>query len=189
MAHEVHGLSGRALRVVRTEGSVTDGHEYVELPNGDVLLDTYVVRRNIDLSRFGGPRRTAVAFPQIQQLDRSGKAVWRWDSQDHLSLAESARWMKFVLSNPRPDPAGGRVYDAVHLNSIEPWGRRRLVIAVRHTDAVYGIDRASGRIVFKLGGVETPASLRVLGDRYPATEVFGGPHDARVDPRGTAERL
>ena len=58
------------------------------------------------------------------------------------------------------------------------------MIAVRHTDAVYGIDRASGRIVFKLGGVETAASLRVLGDRYPATEVFGGPHDARVDPGG-----
>jgi hypothetical protein len=184
MAYEVHDLSGETLRILRTQGSITDGHEFVELPNGDLLLDTYVPQRDVDLGRYGGPRHSAVVFPQIQQVDRSGRAVWRWDTRSHISLDETGRWWRFVLANPRPTPGGGNAYDAIHLDSIEAWGRRRLVIAARHTDAIFGIDRGSGRIVFKLGGVETPASLRVIGDPYPPDELFGGPHDARVDSGG-----
>jgi outer membrane protein assembly factor BamB len=52
------------------------------------------------------------------------------------------------------------------------------VISSRHTDAVYGIDRASGAILWKLGGTPTGESLRVVGD--PANRLLGGPHDARV---------
>jgi hypothetical protein len=182
MAWEVHTLSGQLRRVIRTEGSITDGHEFVELPDGDVLLDTYVPRRGLDLRRYGGPRNTSVVFPQIQQVDRSGRAVWSWDSRDHISLDETGHWWRSVLSNPHPVPGPGDAYDAIHLNSIEPWGRSRLVIAVRHTDAVYGIDRRSGRILFKLGGVPTQESLRVVGEAGPPRKLFGGPHDARVGP-------
>jgi hypothetical protein len=56
------------------------------------------------------------------------------------------------------------------------------VITARHTDAVYGIDRSSGRILWKLGGKTTAHSLRVVGD--PAHRLLGGPHDARVDEHG-----
>ena len=125
-----------------------------------------------------------MVFPQIQQVDRSGRAVWSWDSRRHLSLDETGHWWRFVLANPHPAPGQGDAYDAIHLNSIEPWGRSRLVIAVRHTDAVYGIDRRSGRILFKLGGVPTRESLRVVGEPGPPRKLFGGPHDARVGPGG-----
>ena len=56
------------------------------------------------------------------------------------------------------------------------------MISSRHTDAVYGIDRASGHILWKLGGTSTPESLRVVGD--PANRLLGGPHDARVGSDG-----
>ena len=39
-AHEVHALTGELVDVVRTRGSITDGHEFFELPNGDLLHDT-----------------------------------------------------------------------------------------------------------------------------------------------------
>jgi hypothetical protein len=59
------------------------------------------------------------------------------------------------------------------------------VISTRYTDALYRIDRATGRVDWKLGGTHTPESLAIAGDpRYGAT-TFGGQHDARVLPDGT----
>ena len=72
--------------------------------------------------------------------------------------------------------------DRVHLNSIEPAGDR-VIVSLRNTDGVYGIDRATGEIVWKLGGQETPESLRVIGDYYEYPS--GAQHDARVLPDGT----
>jgi hypothetical protein len=51
------------------------------------------------------------------------------------------------------------------------------------TDAVYGIRRSTGEIAWKLGGSETPESLRVVGD--PARKLFGGQHDARIAADGS----
>jgi hypothetical protein len=180
MAHEVRSESGRLLRLVSTKGSIVDGHEYRELPNGNVLLDTYVPE-TADLRRFGGPKRAAIASAEIQEVDPAGRVVWHWNSRGHISLRETGRWWRSVLSNPRRR-LHREIFDPVHINSIEPRGGRELVISTRHTDAVYGIDRASGEIAWKLGGTRTGKSLRVSGD--PANKLLGGQHDARIDARG-----
>jgi hypothetical protein len=180
MAHEVRSESGRLVRLVRTEGSIVDGHEYRELPNGNVLLDTYVPE-TADLRRFGGPKRAAIASAEVQEVDPSGKVLWHWNSRGHISLRETGRWWRSVLSNPRRR-LHREIFDPVHINSIEPRGKGEVVISTRHTDAVYGIDRSSGEIRWKLGGTPTGESLRVSGD--PATKLLGGQHDARIDGRG-----
>jgi outer membrane protein assembly factor BamB len=180
MAHEVRSESGKLLRLVRTRGSIVDGHEYVELPDGNVLLDTYVPE-TADLRRFGGPRRAAIVSAEIQEVDPEGKVRWRWNSRGHISLRETGRWWRNVLSNPRRRLQRA-AYDPVHINSIEPRGDDEVVISTRHTDAVYGIDRASGEIKWKLGGTPTDSSLRVIGD--PAHKLLGGQHDARIDRHG-----
>jgi len=180
MAHEVRSESGKLRRLVRTEGSIVDGHEYRELPNGNVLLDTYVPE-TADLRRFGGPRRAAIASAEVQEVDPSGKVLWHWNSRGHIALRETGRWWRNVLSNPRRR-LHREIFDPVHINSIEPRGDGEVVISTRHTDAVYGIDRASGEINWKLGGLPTGKSLQVTGD--PATKLLGGQHDARIDRRG-----
>lgn len=180
MAHEVRSESGRLLRLVQTDGSIVDGHEYRELPNGNVLLDTYVPE-TADLRRFGGPKRAAIVSAEVQEVDPAGKVLWRWSSRGNISLRETGRWWRNVLSNPRRR-LQREAFDPVHINSIEPRGRREVVISTRHTDAVYGIDRATGEIRWKLGGTLTGKSLRVTGD--PATRPLGGQHDARIDRRG-----
>ena len=171
MAHEVRSESGKLLRLVRTEGSIVDGHEYRELPNGNVLLDTYVPE-TADLRRFGGPKRAAIASAEVQEVDPTGKVVWHWSSRGKIGLRETGRWWHNVLSNSRRR-LHREIFDPVHINSIEPRGRREVVISTRHTDAVYGIDRASGEINWKLGGNPTGKSLRVTGD--PATETARRP--------------
>ncbi|HEV2789918.1 MAG TPA: arylsulfotransferase family protein, partial [Solirubrobacterales bacterium] len=78
---------------------------------------------------------------------------------------------------------GRAAFDPVHINSIEPRGSEEVVISTRHTDAVYGIDRSSGEIRWKVGGSKTGASLRILGD--PASKLLGGQHDARIAEDGS----
>lgn len=180
MAHEVRSESGKLLRLVKTKGSIVDGHEYRELANGNVLLDTYVPE-TADLRRFGGPKRATIVSAEVQEVDPAGKVVWRWNSRGHISLRETGRWWRSVLSNPRRR-LHREAYDPVHINSIEPLGKGEVIISTRHTDAVYGIDRSSGEITWKLGGTRTGKSLRVTGD--PATKLLGGQHDARIDGRG-----
>jgi Arylsulfotransferase (ASST) len=180
MAHEVRSEAGKLLRLVETGGSIVDGHEYRELPNGNVLLDSYVPE-TADLRRFGGPKRAAIASAEAQEVDPDGRVVWSWNSRGHIGLRETGRWWQSVLSNPRRR-LQRQIFDPVHINSIEPRGSDEVVISTRHTDAVYGIDRAGGEINWKLGGTPTAKSLRVTGD--PANKLLGGQHDARIDRRG-----
>lgn len=180
MAHEVRSESGKLLRLVETEGSIVDGHEYRELANGNVLLDTYVPE-TADLRRVGGPRRATIVSAEVQEVDPAGRVRWRWRSRGHIALSETGRWWKSVLSNPRRR-LQREAFDPVHINSIEPRGRGEVIVSTRHTDAVYGIDRRSGEIRWKLGGSRTGKSLRVVGD--PARKLLGGQHDARLDRYG-----
>jgi len=182
MAHEVRSLSGELLRLVRTRGPIVDGHELHELSGGNFLLGSYApVAKN--LTSVGGPARAAIVAAEVQEVDRRGRVLWRWSSRGRIDLAETGRWWRNVLANPRRRLQGRAAFDPVHINSIEPRGGGQVVISTRHTDAVYGIDRDSGEIAWKLGGTETAESLRIVGD--PAARPFGGQHDARIAADGT----
>lgn len=181
MAHEVRSQDGRLLRLVRTRGTIVDGHEFRELGDGNVLVDSYMPE-TADLRRFGGPAEAAIVSAEIQEVDRRGRVLWRWSSRGRIGLGETGRWWRNVLANPRRRLQGLASFDPVHINSIEPRGRDEIVISTRHTDAVYGIRRNSGEIAWKLGGSRTPESLRVVGD--PARKLLGGQHDARVSADG-----
>lgn len=182
MAHEVRSLSGKLIRVVRTKGEIIDGHEFQGLANGNVLVDTYAPGAKVNLNRFGGPRSASAVFAEVQEIDPAGQVVWRWNSQRHIGLGETGRWWRNVLSNGKRSARGVVTLDPVHINSIEPRGTDEVVVSMRHTDAIYGIERSSGDIRWKLGGTETADSLRIIGD--PAAKLFGGQHDARVDEDG-----
>lgn len=182
MAHEVRSLSGKLLRLIRTRGPIVDGHELQALPGGRFLLASYAPEAR-NLTSIGGPARAAVVAAEIQEIGPRGRLLWRWSSRGRIRLAETGRWWRNVLSNPRRRLGGLAAFDPVHINSIDPHGKGQVVISTRHTDAVYGIDRQTGEIAWKLGGTETAESLRVVGD--PAHKTFGGQHDARVSADGT----
>jgi len=182
MAHEVRSFSGKLIRVVRTKGEIVDGHEFQERGNGNVFVDTYAPGAKVDLSRFSGPKSASAVFAEVQELDPSGRVLWRWNSRRHIGLGETGRWWRSVLSNGKRGAGGVVTFDPVHINSIEPRGEDEVVVSMRHTDAIYGIKRSTGAIVWKLGGTETADSLRIIGD--PAARLFGGQHDARVDEDG-----
>lgn len=179
MAQEIRSLSGQTLRVVRTKGTIIDGHEFQQTGDGDFLADSYDPGGHVDLRRFGGPARASAVFAEVQELDPSGRVRWSWNSRGKIGLPETGRWWRNVLSNAKRGRGGATTFDPFHVNSIEPRGPDEIVVSMRHTDAVYGISRASGDVLWKLGGTETGRSLEIDGD--PARKLFGGQHDVRID--------
>jgi hypothetical protein len=176
-----YSLSGKRLRKIAAPGIPTDFHDMQIMPNGDYLLDSYVPRSGVDLSAYGGPKKATVMDNEIEEVDRAGRLVWLWKSKDHIALSESEPFMKYILNGPVTLPDGRKVYDIVHLNSVEPDGDS-LIISTRHT-GMYKISRATGAVEWKIGGTQTPQSLTVIGD--PSGQKISGQHDARVLPDGT----
>jgi hypothetical protein len=173
-------LDGTKVRSIRAVGNPTDLHELQQLPNGHYLVDAYRPVRGVDLRRYGGPAHALVYYAEIQEVGRRGRLLWRWNSRGHISLSETARYWPGFVKNQAKHPAAERYYDAVHVNSISPDGDG-YVISCRHTDALYRIDKQTGRIDWKLGGTHTKRSLKVIG----GSRILGGQHDVRVLPDGT----
>jgi hypothetical protein len=183
--YEEHRLDGSLVRKLATVGPPTDFHELQPLPNGHFLLDAYRRHHGVDLRPFGGPANATVLEAEAQEITPGGKLVWSWSSRGRISLSETGhRWWRPIFDGQRSVPERERTYDAVHINAIAPDGDG-LVLSMRHTDALYRIDRATGRIEWKLGGTQTPESLQIVGDPEQGPTTFGGQHDVRVLPDGT----
>ena len=179
---EEHRLDGRSVRRIRTHDTPTDTHDLERLPNGRYLALTYVPRHGVDLRRWGGDRDALVYDGEIQELTADGRLVWRWSSRDHVATRET-RWWRGLNRSQRNKEPGDRHWDLVHINSVEPDGHA-LIVSFRHANAVFKIDRATGKVLWKLGGAKRRESLRVVGDPY-GQQPFGGQHDARVWTDGT----
>jgi hypothetical protein len=176
-AYEEHRPDGSLVRLIRAVGNPTDTHDLTQLPNGDFFVIAYRRRDHVDLRSWGGPADSSVFDGEIQEVTPSGQLVWRWSTKDHVSPGETtAEWWDQVLSAPK-DRLDTQAYDLVHLNSAEPDGNG-VIFSARHLDAVYRIDRRTGKIDWKLGGKHTSRSLKIDGP-HPVPP-FSGQHDARL---------
>jgi hypothetical protein len=176
-------LDGRLVRTYGVVGGSTNQHDLEFLPNGHALVIAYPHRDGVDLSAYGGPEDATVLDGEIQEVDQQGRLVWSWKTKDHIPLAASERWLRRQIAKPTIRQYDGRpVYDLVHVNSVEPAGRR-IVFSARYLEAVYAIDRGTGRVAWKLGGTHTARSLKIEDDPH-AAEDFGGQHDARLTGGG-----
>jgi hypothetical protein len=181
--YEEHRLDGKLRRTFSIPGGTpTDRHELQLLPNGDYVVVAYKPRRNVDLSPYGGPKNATVLDAMIDEVTPRGKVAWSWNSADHIGLAETGRWYQQNVL-PNPVKLNGRpAYDIVHINAVERYGADRFLVSLRHTDAIYAIDKSTGDVVWKLGGTQTPRSLGIIGDGF---QDFGGQHDVRLLPDGS----
>lgn len=181
-AWEIHGLDGKLVRTLKTVGSPADTHEMEPLPNGDFLLTTYRLRKNVDLAPYGASGRGGVFDGEIQEISPTGAVVWLWNSHDHVAPSETTTHP--LIERTLPDGETG--FDVFHLNSVAPDGHGGLVISARHTDALYRIDMTSATgITWKLGGTHTGQSLDVKNDPLSPSPPLAMQHDARVLPDGT----
>jgi Arylsulfotransferase (ASST) len=170
---EERDLDGHLLRTLGTAGTPTDLHEALPLPNGDFLIDSYVLQIG------GGPS----LFPNVvdgsfQEVRPDGQVAYVWNSAGQVTAADTENWLAATYPGVQ-----GTVWDWQHLNSVEPYEDGYL-ISMRNTNAIYYVQASDGAIVWKLGGTRTGNSLTIVGDADASTD-FGGQHDARVWPDGT----
>ncbi|HZE17253.1 MAG TPA: aryl-sulfate sulfotransferase [Mycobacterium sp.] len=156
----------------------TDEHDLFPLPNGDRMMLSSVVTSGHDLSTLGpgfatlfGPQTADSSQAQgnvvdcvAEEVNSQNQAVWTWDANQHIGLDE----INTATGSPDQGPpwilAGGPAADIYHCNSIgvdeDPSSPTYgdVLVSMRHTNAVYLIDRQSGNVVWKLGGTALTAS-------------------------------
>jgi hypothetical protein len=145
-------------------GYAMDIHEFTLTGGGHALFTVY---KPVLVHLPGAPsgKLSPLLDSIVQEVDiRTGLVVWEWHALGHIPLGESYA-----------TPANSASYDAFHINSIQPLARGRVLISARDTSAIYEVDRASGRIVWTLGG---KASSFRLG---PGAR-FWFQHDAQALP-------
>jgi hypothetical protein len=176
--YDVFNLGTGTDKHVATVGTPTDLHEFQRLPNGDYVMLSYPFTSGVDLSAIGGPSNATIAGCTIQEVSPSGALVWEWTGTDHLDpIKESTGPARVKL------PDGRVVYDVFHCNSVDVNKSGQLLLSARNMNAVFKIDRATKKIIWKLGGTaysKDGAELITVDD--PAAGTFSQQHDARFRP-------
>jgi hypothetical protein len=171
-AYEQRTIEGELVRRWKTVDTPTDAHEFFMQENGNALMFTYVKREPVDLSPYGGAKRASVYDTEIQEIRPDGTLAWRWNAGNHIDILETERWFK------ADKIATG--WDLHHGNAAVPDADGGILFSSRYADAIYRIDKRTGRIDWKLGGYKTPESLKVSDPG-----LLGGQHDVRVLEDGT----
>jgi hypothetical protein len=152
-------------RVNAGNGLSGDLHEFLLTDRGTALLTTYVVTHR-DLRSVGGSANGTIQDAMFQEIDiPSGRVLLEWHSLDHIPITDSY-W-----------PLGAD-WDYVHLNSIAVDRDENLLVSSRNTHTIYKIDRATGAIIWRLGGKRSDFDL-------DHQAVFAWQHDARRQPDGS----
>ena len=148
-------------RVRPRHGLVGDIHEFLLTQRGGALMTIFHRLRVGDRTVFEGA---------VQEVDvATGRVLFEWHSLGHVALAESYE---------QPPKRASLPYDYFHINSVDVDTDGDFLVSARNTHAVYKIDRATGRIVWRLGGKRSDFTLG------PGTR-FAWQHDARRRPART----
>jgi hypothetical protein len=178
-AFRLYNLDTQTASFIRAASPApTDPHELLELSNGHHMLFATPLKTNVDLSGFPtlAAANNTIIDCWVEELDASGSAVWLWKASDHFNVNESTRPTLASYN-------GQTVADMYHCNSIDaqsPTGN--VLISVRHTDAVYLIDKATKSTIWKMGGNgHREAGAQALTIVADPQGGFLAQHDARFE--------
>ena len=142
-----------------------DGHEYDITSVGNHVITTasYVT---MDLSAYTfsgtqGSATTNVKCGGFQEFDMAGNLLFSWSSCDDVFPTE----MEGFMFNPQK-------FDYFHINSVDETEDSNFIVSARHTNCVYKVDRITGDILWRLGGINSDFTF--IGD-----QGFSFQHDAR----------
>jgi Arylsulfotransferase (ASST) len=159
--------SYRVVKVVHAgNGYPMDLHEFELTREGDALFTVYSPIR-VHLPGTPDGTLSPLLDAIVQEVDiRTGLVVWEWHSYGHIPLETS-----------QATPQNSASYDAFHINAIQSLARDRVLISARDTSAIYKVDRATGRILWTLGGKGTDF-------RFGPGALFNLQHDAHMLSNG-----
>jgi hypothetical protein len=164
----------RPVKTVRAGNGYTfDSHEFVITPQNTALVLGYA-RSVRDLRPWGGPNGAHIVDGVVQEIDiATGAVLFEWHAFGNVSPAES-----YIA---RPKKAGFE-WEYFHVNSIQLLPDGNFIISARNTSGVYKINRATGKIMWRLGGKKSDFKLG------PGVR-FDWQHDAQLQPDGKTLRI
>ncbi len=130
-------------------GYATNWHELRLLPDGHALLlgdDPQLVR--MDTIVPNGSPSALVQGIVIQELDRSKDVVFQWRTFDHFKITDATH-----------EDLTSSWIDPVHANAIEPDTDGTLMLSSRHMDEITKINRQTGEIIWRWGGINNQFSF------------------------------
>jgi uncharacterized protein YndB with AHSA1/START domain len=187
---EVRALSPTATTTVapRTDAGAlnVDLHELRLLPNGNYLVISSPPQPGVDLTgmrvpltdggieTLNGPQ--TILACDLLEVEPNGTVVWTWSATDHFdAVADSV-----VPTLTAAGPFGNDLVDPFHCNSVdvEPV-TGNLLVSAREMNSVFCVERASGRVLWKMGGAVASKD----GATYVSVaDPFALQHDARFQP-------
>ncbi|MDQ3194251.1 MAG: aryl-sulfate sulfotransferase [Bacteroidota bacterium] len=149
-------------------GYITDGHELQILSNGHALLMSYDPQI-VDMSQLvpGGNSKAIVDGLIIQEIDVNKNVVFQWRSWDHIRITDAIH-----------EDLTAAYVDYVHGNAIERDNDGNILICSRHLSEITKINRTTGDIIWRLGGVSNQFTF--VNDSIG----FSYQHDIRRLPNG-----
>ena len=139
-------------RVKAGNGYSGDLHDFRLTNHGTALLTAYKAVKK-DLRPYGGVKNGTVLDSIVQEVDlRTNLVIWEWHSLGNVPLKESMV--------PAPETAEG-AWDYFHVNSADVEPNGNLLVSSRNTSTAYRINRATGNIMWRLGGKDS--SFKKIG--------------------------
>jgi hypothetical protein len=185
-SYEIHDLATNGAKKVMPTGSPLDIHELRPLPNGHYLVIARPIETGVDLTGLGHATASDNMLNCVlQEVDANNNIVWMWAATDHLDPVKDCT---FVSNDDALTDAGTfvSVPDPFHCNAVDVAANGDLLVSARHMDSIFLISRATGKIVWKMGGAtytkDGASYIAVQGDTLSG---FYRQHDARFLPDGT----
>lgn len=138
--YQVLDLNYTPIDFYTAVGLQADLHDLQLLDNNHALLLAYK-SHIVDLTAYGGVKNATVYSCVVQEVDENNNLVWAWDSWDHTPINYTNQSLTSSLVD----------YD--HCNAVEPDNDGNILLSSRHLDSVTKINRTTGDIMWRLGGV------------------------------------
>ena len=127
-----------------TNGYSCDEHELQVLADGSYFL---VVLRTetVDMSRYvvGGSTAASVTEDVLQGFTAAGELIFQWRPWDNIDVRDEAAFISLTSGS----------FDFAHMNAVDVDTDGQLLISSRNTSEITKVNRDTGEIIWRLGGV------------------------------------
>lgn len=124
-------------------GYGVDEHELQVRADGTYFL-VGLTSQNVDMSRYVAGASTASVTEQvIQGFSSAGELIFQWRAWDHLDVRDEQEFINI----------SGGGFDFPHMNAIDVDTDGNVLLSSRNTSEVTKINRDTGEIIWRLGGV------------------------------------
>jgi hypothetical protein len=151
-------------------GLTTDGHEFLITPWNTALILSYTTA-TANLTSIGGAPDQTVINGIVQEIDiATGKVLFQWNSEDHVPFSQSEQPLPSSPSTP---------WDWFHINAVHLDTDGNLLIDARDTWTAYKVSRATGHIIWQLGGKNSSFTVQAGPGQVldSANQIFAWQHD------------